>query len=311
MYINFDTRIPTAILPFHIKTPCSVREAFLHYCDIQALPSKRFLRMMADYCSSAQDKEKLIHLCSTKGRDDYVKQIEGARLTLLELLEQFPSCQPPLAHLFDSLPPLKPRYYSIASSSLVHNQRAHFAFTVVNVPIPSTTRRWKGGCSNWLAELCAAKVQFPKLPISVPIFAHPTNNFVLPADPATPIIMVGPGTGVAPFIGFLEERRHIKQQHPSQKCGASWLFFGCRHPDYDYLYRSQLEDFEQNGTLTKLISAFSRLEESKVVYVQHRLLEYSADILDLMLNNKAHFYICGYVQIHLTYVIIAIITNFC
>lgn len=278
-----------AILPYHIKTPCSVREAFLHYCDIQALPSKRFLRMLADY-SAAEDKERLIHLCSTKGREDYVQEIEAARLTLLELFERFPSCQPPLAHLFDSLPPLKPRYYSIASSPLVHQQRAHFAFTVVDVPIPNTTRRWKGTCSNWLAELCAVKTQFPKLTVRLPIFAHPTKDFVLPASPATPIIMVGPGTGVAPFIGFLEERRQIQQQ-----CGASWLFFGCRHPDYDYLYRAQLEEFERDGTLTKLVTAFSRLEENKVVYVQHRLQEYSTDILDLMLNNNAHFYICGYV----------------
>lgn len=291
----FGSDVSTAILPNHIKTPCSVREAFLHYCDIQALPSKRFLRMMADYSASAQDKDRLIHLCSTTGREDYVREIEAARLTLLELLERFPSCQPSLAHLFDSLPPLKPRYYSIASSPLEHHQRAHFAFTVVDVPIPNTTRRWKGTCSNWLAELCAVKTQFPKLPVHVPIFAHPTKDFVLPANPATPIIMVGPGTGVAPFIGFLEERRQIQQQHPAQQFGASWMFFGCRHPDYDYLYRTQLEGFERDGTLTKLVTAFSRLEENKVVYVQHRLLEYSADILDLMLNSNAHFYICGYV----------------
>jgi sulfite reductase (NADPH) flavoprotein alpha-component len=121
--------------------------------------------------------------------------------------------------------------------------------------------------------------------MTVPVFIQKSHGFKLPADPNTPIIMVGPGTGIAPFRAFLEERQATGAK------GKNWLFFGDQHQGVDFLYREQLEEMLTTGCLTRLDTAFSRDQEEKL-YVQHRMLEHAAELFQ-WLENGAFFYVCG------------------
>jgi sulfite reductase (NADPH) flavoprotein alpha-component len=177
--------------------------------------------------------------------------------------------------VFDSLRPLQFRDYSIASSPLVHPDRVHL--TVANVRYHVGDRRHGGVASTFLADRGEA----------VGVHLRPNHTFRLPA-PDVPIIMIGPGTGIAPFRGFLQERR------ASGASGPSWLFFGDRRRATDFLYGDELEDFVQSGTLARLDLAFSRdgADGDPKVYVQQRMWENSAQLFG-WLQDGAHLYVCG------------------
>ncbi|MCV7286364.1 sulfite reductase flavoprotein subunit alpha [Mycolicibacterium wolinskyi] len=172
----------------------------------------------------------------------------------------------------DTLRPLQFRDYSIASSPLVHPDRVHL--TVATVRYTNEDRHHGGVASTFLAERCQA----------LRVHLRPNHNFRLPADDV-PIIMIGPGTGIAPFRAFLQERR------ATQAPGRSWLFFGDRRRATDFLYGDELEGFVESGTLTRLDLAFSRDQDTKV-YVQQRMSE-NANELFAWLQDGAHVYVCG------------------
>jgi sulfite reductase (NADPH) flavoprotein alpha-component len=168
------------------------------------------------------------------------------------------------------------RLYSIASSPLAHPDEVHLTVAAVRYETHGRTR--KGVCSTYLADLA-------KIGENVPVFVQPNKNFRLPADDNTPIIMVGPGTGVAPFRSFVEHRA------ATGAAGKNWLFFGDQRYTYDFLYQLEWQDFLKNGNLTKLDLAFSRDQPEKV-YVQDKMLEKGAELY-AWLENGAHFYVCG------------------
>jgi cytochrome P450 / NADPH-cytochrome P450 reductase len=177
---------------------------------------------------------------------------------------------------------LRPRYYSISSSPLVTPDECSITVGVVKGPAKSGQGEFEGVCSNYLrhqkeSTMIYAFVQDIKSP------------FHLPEDSRTPIIMLGPGTGLAPFRGFLQER--AMQQKAGKRIGTSLLFFGCQHPENDFLYREELETFEKDG-VTKLYTAFSRLDPQKKVYVQDKIYEYKDKVWQL-LQDGAIVYICG------------------
>ena len=178
-----------------------------------------------------------------------------------------------LAGIFRKLPV---RLYSIASSLLAHPDEVHL--TVAAVRYETYGRSRKGVCSTFLAD--AAKTG-----ANVPIFVQPNKNFRLPDDGNTPIIMVGPGTGIAPFRSFVEHRAALGS------AGKNWLFFGDQRYTYDFLYQLEWQDFLKNGQLTKLDLAFSRDQPEKV-YVQDKMLEKGAELY-AWLEDGAHFYVCG------------------
>lgn len=171
---------------------------------------------------------------------------------------------------------LPPRLYSIASSPLAHPDEVHL--TVAAVRYQTHGRERKGVCSTYLADLV-------KTGDAVQIFVQPNKNFRLPADSATPVIMVGPGTGVAPFRAFVEHRAALGGS------GKNWLFFGDQHYTYDFLYQLEWQDHLKSGTLSRLDVAFSRDQPEKV-YVQDRMLEQAKDLY-AWLEDGAHFYVCG------------------
>lgn len=175
----------------------------------------------------------------------------------------------------DTLRPLQFRDYSIASSPLAHSDRVHL--TVATVRYSADDRTHGGVASTFLAERGD----------TVRVHLRPNNHFRLPADDV-PIIMIGPGTGIAPFRAFLQERQSKGSQ------GRSWLFFGDRRRATDFLYGDDLQGFVDSGTLTRLDLAFSRdgADGAPKTYVQHRMLEHAADFF-AWLQDGAHVYVCG------------------
>ena len=203
---------------------------------------------------------------------------EPADADLLELLETFPSARPPVQELISALGILQPRLYSIASSPKAVPGEVHL--TVDAVRYEKRGRPRQGVASTFLAERAA-----PGREILVAVQA--SQNFRL-APQDRPIVMIGPGTGVAPFRAFLQERRAVGAK------GRNWLFFGAQRRQLDYLYEAELEEFRRDGLLARLDTAFSRDQPEKV-YVQHRMRE-SAGELWAWLQEGAHLYVCGDAQ---------------
>lgn len=243
----------------------ALREDF----DITAL-SKAVLKKLSTVTSSA----KLDALLADDAKEQLKKYIEG-RETVDALIDFAPDglAADALAGIFRKLPI---RLYSIASSPLAHPDEVHL--TVAAVRYETHGRLRKGVCSTYLADVAKAGE-------IVPIFVQPNKNFRLPADGNTPIIMVGPGTGIAPFRSFVEHRAALGAE------GKSWLFFGDQRYTYDFLYQLEWQDFLKEGNLTKLDLAFSRDQPEKV-YVQDKMLE-NGEELYAWIEDGAHFYVCG------------------
>nr|MCU0751758.1 sulfite reductase [NADPH] flavoprotein alpha-component [Akkermansiaceae bacterium] len=178
-----------------------------------------------------------------------------------------------LAGIFRKLPP---RLYSIASSPLLHPDEVHL--TVAAVRYQAHGRQRKGVCSTYLADLV-------KPGDKVPVFVQPNKNFRLPADGSAPVIMIGPGTGIAPFRAFVEHRAALGAS------GRNWLFMGDQHYLYDFLYQLEWQDHLKSGALSRLDVAFSRDQPEKI-YVQHRMMQRARDLY-AWLEEGAHFYVCG------------------
>lgn len=245
----------------------SLREALTSQLDITAL-SKPVLSRYNEFAKSEKldliinDKDKLNNYLV--GRD------------LLDLVNDFPAQAMTADALVNIMRRLPPRLYSIASSPKAHPGEVHLTVGVVRYTANGRLR--KGVCSSYLADRI---VEGEK----AGVFVSPNKNFKLPADPDTPIIMVGPGTGIAPFRAFIEERQAIGAK------GKNWLLFGDQHYLTDFLYQTEWQAFLKDGILTKLDVAFSRDQKQKV-YVQDRMRENAKELYAWLLDG-AKFYVCG------------------
>ncbi|XP_066230726.1 methionine synthase reductase isoform X1 [Saccopteryx leptura] len=298
-----------AALPQHVPQRCSLQFILTWCLEIRAVPKKAFLRALVDCTSDGAEKRRLQELCSRQGAAEYNRFVRDACACLLDLLLAFPSCQPPLSLLLEHLPKLQPRPYSCASSSLSHPGKLHFVFNIVEF-LSSTTSvvLRRGVCTGWLATLVESVLQLNSrashaddekvLAPEISISPRTTNSFHLPNDLSVPIIMVGPGTGIAPFIGFLQHREKLQEQHPEGDFGVTWLFFGCRHQDRDYLFREELRHFLKHGVLTHLKVSFSRdapvgEEGAPVKYVQDSIQLHGKEVAGLLLHQNGCIYVCG------------------
>ncbi|XP_078349683.1 methionine synthase reductase-like [Oculina patagonica] len=319
--IPFSVKLMTSItkkaasVPNFIPEFSTIRHTLLTCLEIRSVPSKALIRVMAEYTSNPQEKRRLQELCSKQGASDYTKFIREPGLSLLDFLYAFPSCQPPFERLLELAPRMKARPYSVSSSPLENPNRLHFVFNIVEFPAVDRVRQMRQGvCTGWLAEITKAQQQeaiksndrltdnLSKLTLQeipkVPIFHRKSLNFKLPSTPETPIIMIGPGTGVAPFIGFLQHREHMLKT-TGMALSESWLFFGCRHKERDYLYCQELEHYQSTGVLSRLFLSFSRDTISDLTsnpppkYVQDNLRSHSAEVAEQVLNKGAVVYICG------------------
>lgn len=266
--------------------PTTYKTALTHYLEITALPRTHILKELAEYCTEEKDKEFLRFMSSTapEGKAKYQEWIQDSCRNIVHVLEDIPSCHPPIDHICELLPRLQPRFYSISSSSKLHPTTVHV--TAVLVKYETKTGRINNGvATTFLAH--KHPVDGEPLP-RVPIFIR-KSQFRLPARIETPVIMVGPGTGLAPFRGFIQERDFNKKE--GKDIGQTILYFGCRKRGEDYIYEEELEDYAKRGVI-KLRVAFSR-DQAHKIYVTH-LLEEDMDLIwNVIGENKGHFYICG------------------
>uniref|UniRef100_A0A8C4NDD4 Methionine synthase reductase n=1 Tax=Eptatretus burgeri TaxID=7764 RepID=A0A8C4NDD4_EPTBU len=219
-------------VPAHIPSQCSLRTLFIQILEIRAVPKKAFLRSLAEHAEDPTERHRLLELCSRQGAAEYSQHIRKGLVCLTDLLHSFPTLRPPLELLLEHLPCLQPRSYSISSSPLQHHGHVRILFNIVEFPMTlhrASPRR--GICTGWLTELVRLYIRG-----DVPLYARRSTSFHLPKERSRPVIMVGPGTGLAPFLGFLQHRKQQREEE-GEPTGEMWLFYGCRHCEQDYLYR--------------------------------------------------------------------------
>ncbi|OKP99587.1 bifunctional nitrate reductase/sulfite reductase flavoprotein subunit alpha [Paenibacillus sp. P46E] len=248
-----------------------VTEALLRHFEI-ARVTPDMLRFIRD---RAQDA-RLSKLLDSENLTELKQWLWGRQL--IDVLQEYPvslSAQ----ELAEQLKPLQPRLYSISSSPKANPNEVHITVSTVRYENNGNAR--KGVCSTFLADLATEDTD-------IPIFIHKNAHFRPPANPDAPMIMVGPGTGIAPFRGFLQDRKAAGAK------GKNWLIFGEQREDRDFYFRDELEALRKEGFLHRLDTAFSRDQADKI-YVQHRILEHGAELW-AWLQDGAHFYVCGDAQ---------------
>nr|XP_056716290.1 NADPH-dependent diflavin oxidoreductase 1 isoform X2 [Euleptes europaea] len=266
-------------LPAFLPQPCSVHHLVSHYLDISCVPRRSFFELLSYFSPNELEREKLQEFSSAQGQEDLYAYCNRPRRTTLEVLCDFPhtTCAIPCDYLFDLIPRIRPRAFSIASSMLALPNRIEILLAVVQYKTRLSKPR-RGLCSSWLASLDPQNGA-----ARVPLWVK-KGGMKFPADPDTPAIMIGPGTGVAPFRAAIQER---VVQGKKGNC----LFFGCRQRSKDFYCQAEWEELVRRGLLT-LFTAFSRDQEQKV-YVQHRIQENKKLVWDLVSRGNAHIYLAG------------------
>ena len=261
----------------------SVGRLLTDFVELQQVATRRQIEIMSEHTRCPVTKPKLLSYAGddSTSSERYRAEILGKRKSVFDLLEEYPACELPFHAYLEMLSLLAPRYYSISSSPSVDPSRCSITVGVVEGPASSGRGIYKGICSNYLAgrrtgETIHATVRETKA------------GFRLPDDASVPIIMIGPGTGLAPFRGFLQERAARKAKGAT--LGPALLFFGCRHPEQDYLYADELKAYAENG-ITELYTAFSRGEGPKT-YVQN-LVAAEQDRVWRLIEDGAIIFVCG------------------
>ncbi|XP_050984471.1 nitric oxide synthase 2b, inducible [Labeo rohita] len=269
-----DERIP----------PCPLAQALTYYLDVTTPPSQSLLRKLSKMAKQEDHRQRLLALATDF--QVYTTWKEFNKPTFLEVLEEFSSLELSAAFLLSQLPLLKPRLYSVSSSPDLHPQELHLTVAVVSY----YTQEGKGPlhfglCSTWLNTIKEGDM--------VPCFVHSSDGFHLPSDPSAPCILVGAGSGIAPFRSFWQQQFHDMKK-TGLKGNPTTLVFGCRGSDTDHLYKEEALDMRDNGALSSITTAYSRQTGQPKVYVQDILREQLNDkVVEVLHHNPGHLYICG------------------
>jgi cytochrome P450/NADPH-cytochrome P450 reductase len=266
-----------------LDEPVAVRQVLADCVELQAVATRRQIAVLAGLtrCPRTRTALQALSAGDDAAAARYQAEVLAPRLSLLDLLDRYPAIEATLADLLALWPALAPRHYSISSSPLADAATCSLTVAVVDAPALSGNGRYRGVCSTLLQAATPGTVLLG-------VVKPPAAGFHLPDDPLRPIIMVGPGTGLAPFRGFLQQRACLVAQGVA--LGEAWLFFGCRHPEQDFLYADELQAWAAQG-LVRLELAFSRHGEQKV-YVQDRMRAHAA-ALGRLLQAGAVVYVCG------------------
>lgn len=261
-----------------IGQPISCGELLANFVELAQPATKAQVAMLAASTRCPPEKKALEQLAG----DDYDAEVLDKRKSVLDLLEEFQSCEIDLAGFLAILPPMRARQYSISSSPLWNPRNVTLTVSVVEGPALSGHGLFQGVASSYLARLQPGD--------RVSVAVRPSNiRFHPPADPATPMIMICAGSGIAPFRGFLQER--AAQKAAGQPVGPALLFFGATYPDADYLYSDELAAWERDGVV-EVLPAFSGTPEGDIIFVQHRVWAERRRI-EALFREGAIVYVCG------------------
>src|SRR6266568_682399 len=247
-----------------------LREALLRDFSITQ-PTPKFLKAVAERASAAPMLTELLHPARKHDLENYLWGAE-----VIDFLLDHPSVKFKPEEFVTFLTKLQPRLYSVASSLRVFPNQVHLIVDVVLYESRGRVR--KGVASTFLAERADR--------VPVPVYPTSAKHFHMPEDFNTPLIMIGPGTGIAPFRAFLQDRQAMGAK------GKNWLFFGAQRERCDYAYKEDWEKFTRDGLLTKLDCAWSR-DQAQKIYVQHKMLENAAEIWEWIDGEAAQFFVCG------------------
>jgi sulfite reductase (NADPH) flavoprotein alpha-component len=253
--------------------PIALREAWAKRVALNG-PTYKFVQLLHDRATAADQKEALAARLAEA--DPEKKKAWLEQREFVDLFEEFPSARPSAQEVVELQRKLMPRLYSISSAPSRYPDEIHLTVAVVRYETNGRPR--EGVCSSYLAD--RARMEQPDLPIFVA-----ESHFGLPADDNVPVIMVGPGTGVAPFRSFVMDRATRGAK------GPNWLFFGDQRKEHDFLYADEWAAYLASGALTRLDTAFSRDQAAKV-YVQDRMRENAAELWQ-WIQQGAYFYVCG------------------
>ncbi|MFC3979083.1 bifunctional cytochrome P450/NADPH--P450 reductase [Streptosporangium jomthongense] len=256
-----------------VDTPVTAGLLLTEFAELQEVATRSDLATLAEHTRCPWTRGQLTELEAS-----YADEILAKRVSVLTLLERLPAITLPLPAFLEMAGPIRPRYYSVSSSPLADPRRIRITVGLVEGPSWSGGGSYRGMCSAYLAGLEPGDVFYGYVRV-------PSPPFRLPDDPATPVILVGPGTGFAPLRGFLEERALTGASGPAE------VFYGCRHPEHDWLYRAELLGWQEAG-ITRVHTAFSALDGHPFKYVQDAVAA-EADRVWELLEQGAHVYVCG------------------
>ena len=266
---------------YTLPSEVNVRQLFSTYVNIFGKPSKKFFEQMLCFCTDDSERASLTQLLSdTADGAKAWKKLQGEYTSYADALQLFPNSRPTLAHLLNMVPPIAPRSYSISSAPALSQGALQLTVVKVDWQVPSTKEVREGTCTSYLSKAIANQ--------SVNVAVR-KSAIAVPQDETTPIIMVGTGTGIAPWRAMTQSRVHAKLN--GRKVGPVVLFFGARNSKAEFLYESEFKKYVEMGIL-ELHTAFSRDQPQKI-YVQNRILEQGAKVCDLIMNHRAYFYVCG------------------
>jgi cytochrome P450 / NADPH-cytochrome P450 reductase len=271
-----------AFLP--VDRPVPLTLLLSGYLALQDVAKRSDFEVLAEYAEAPAEKAALLAFCgdAPEASARYREQVLSKNVSLVDLLEEFPSCALPFNIFIELVPTLKPRYYSISSSPLVAASDCSITIAVVEGKALSGRGMYRGVSSGYLSGLRPSD--------GVECFVrHPSVPFFPPEKSATPMIMVGAGTGVAPYRGFLQARAAMKARGDS--VGPAMLFHGCRNPAQDHLYADEFSAFARDGVV-EIEPAYSRPDDGTKCYVQHRIAARRDRIWELIGQN-AVIYVCG------------------
>nr|XP_005289790.1 nitric oxide synthase, endothelial isoform X1 [Chrysemys picta bellii] len=271
--------VPLSRLP-----PCTLRQALTFFLDITTPPSPQLLQLLATLAEDGAEREQLQRLSQDARQYEEWKWFRCP--TLGQVLEQFPSLALPASLLLTQLPLLQPRYYSVSSAPSAHPGQIHLTVAVLAYHSQDGQGPLHFGvCSTWLAQLQEGD--------TVPAFIRGAPSFRLPQDPSVPCILVGPGTGIAPFRGFWQQRLHDMETE-GLRVGEMTLVFGCRCARLDHLYQQEVLEAQQKGALSRVLTAFSRDPDVPKAYVQDILrTQLVGDVYQVLCQRGGHLYVCG------------------
>ncbi|MFF5185776.1 cytochrome P450 [Streptomyces sp. NPDC000345] len=267
-----------------VGTPVTAGLLLTEFLELQDLATRSQIQTLAEHteCPWTRPRLEAYTADTEEAGERYRKEILDKRVSVLTLLERFPAVELPLAVFLEMTGPIRPRFYSVSSSPLARPRQVRLTVGLLEGPALSGDGQYRGTCSSYMARLEPGDVVYGYVRVPSPTFAPP-------ADPTTPLILIGPGTGIAPLRGFLEER--ARQYENGVEVGLSQVFVGCRHPQHDYFYRDEMEMWELSG-IARVHTAFSAVTGHPARFVQNAIAG-AADTVWQALQDGAYVYVCG------------------